>query len=93
MEGYDAPIYTNVRYPIETTPPRVPEENPTGLYSLNVTLEQNWLADGLTQIILTALTPRFICGVTAYGSVTPRIAGAGCFRPDPICGRATTACA
>jgi beta-galactosidase len=30
MEGYDAPIYTNVRYPIDTTPPRVPEENPTG---------------------------------------------------------------
>jgi beta-galactosidase len=37
MEGYDAPIYTNVRYPIDTTPPRVPEENPTGCYSLTFT--------------------------------------------------------
>lgn len=59
MEGYDAPIYTNVRYPIETTPPRVPEENPTGLYSLNVTLEQNWLADGLTQIIFDGVNSAF----------------------------------
>lgn len=39
MEGYDAPIYTNVRYPIDTTPPRVPEDNPTGCYSLHFTVE------------------------------------------------------
>lgn len=59
MEGYDAPIYTNVRYPIDTTPPRVPEENPTGLYSLNVTLEQHWLADGLTQIVFDGVNSAF----------------------------------
>lgn len=42
MEGYDAPIYTNVRYPIDTTPPRVPEDNPTGCYSLHFTVEDTW---------------------------------------------------
>jgi beta-galactosidase len=40
MEGYDAPIYTNVRYPIDTTPPRVPEENPTGCYSLTFSVDE-----------------------------------------------------
>ncbi|PKH20544.1 beta-galactosidase [Enterobacterales bacterium CwR94] len=38
MLGYDAPIYTNINYPIATTPPQVPEENPTGCYSLTF----NW---------------------------------------------------
>ena len=30
--GYDAPQYTNLRYPIPVDPPRVPEENPAGVY-------------------------------------------------------------
>ncbi|MDQ1951271.1 beta-galactosidase, partial [Cronobacter sakazakii] len=34
MHGYDAPIYTNVTYPIAVNPPYVPTENPTGCYSL-----------------------------------------------------------
>ena len=51
MEGYDAPIYTNVRYPIDTTPPRVPEDNPTGCYSLHFTVEDTWRENGQTQII------------------------------------------
>lgn len=32
LEGHGAPAYTNVRYPIPITPPRVPTENPTGDY-------------------------------------------------------------
>ncbi|MGY6029572.1 beta-galactosidase [Phytobacter sp. AG2a] len=59
MEGYDAPIYTNVRYPIETTPPRVPEENPTGCYSLMFSVEENWRADGQTQIIFDGVNSAF----------------------------------
>ncbi|HIG8078124.1 TPA: glycoside hydrolase family 2 TIM barrel-domain containing protein [Klebsiella pneumoniae] len=52
MEGYDAPIYINVRYPIDTTPPRVPEDNPTGCYSLHFTVEDTWreIADGLLRL-------------------------------------------
>lgn len=59
MAGYDAPIYTNVRYPIETTPPRVPEENPTGCYSLTFSVEENWRAEGQTQIIFDGVNSAF----------------------------------
>ena len=34
--GYDVPQYTNVRYPIPVDPPRVPEENPAGVYSRSI---------------------------------------------------------
>lgn len=59
MEGYDAPIYTNVRYPIDTTPPRVPEENPTGCYSLTFSVDESWRADGQTQIIFDGVNSAF----------------------------------
>lgn len=59
MEGYDAPIYTNVRYPIDTTPPRVPEENPTGCYSLTFSVEESWRAEGQTQIIFDGVNSAF----------------------------------
>lgn len=38
MHGYDAPIYTNVTYPIPVNPPYVPHENATGCYSLTFTV-------------------------------------------------------
>ena len=59
MEGYDAPIYTNVRYPIDTTPPRVPEENPTGCYSLTFSVDEDWQANGQTQIIFDGVNSAF----------------------------------
>ncbi|RRZ89345.1 beta-galactosidase [Erwinia sp. 198] len=59
MEGYDAPIYTNVRYPIDTTPPRVPEENPTGCYSLAFNVEESWRDEGETQIIFDGVNSAF----------------------------------
>ncbi|VTN09236.1 Beta-galactosidase [Raoultella terrigena] len=59
MEGYDAPIYTNVRYPIDTTPPRVPEDNPTGCYSLTFTVDPQWLAEGQTQAIFDGVNSAF----------------------------------
>ncbi len=34
MQGFDTPIYTNVTYPIPVNPPFVPQQNPTGCYSL-----------------------------------------------------------
>ena len=36
MQGFDTPIYTNVTYPIAVNPPFVPQENPTGCYSLKI---------------------------------------------------------
>ncbi|HEJ8533977.1 TPA: beta-galactosidase [Klebsiella oxytoca] len=59
MQGYDAPIYTNVRYPIDTTPPRVPLENPTGCYSLTFRVDESWRADGQTQIIFDGVNSAF----------------------------------
>ncbi|HCB0595774.1 TPA: beta-galactosidase [Klebsiella quasipneumoniae subsp. similipneumoniae] len=59
MEGYDAPIYTNVRYPIDTIPPRVPEDNPTGCYSLHVAIDDAWRTDGQTQIIFDGVNSAF----------------------------------
>ena len=59
MEGYDAPIYSNVRYPIETTPPRVPEDNPTGCYSLTFSVEERWQTEGQTQIIFDGVNSAF----------------------------------
>ncbi|MCX9044458.1 MULTISPECIES: beta-galactosidase [Enterobacteriaceae] len=59
MEGYDAPIYSNVRYPIDTTPPRVPEDNPTGCYSLTFSIGEDWRNDGQTQIIFDGVSSAF----------------------------------
>ncbi|HCB1499094.1 TPA: beta-galactosidase [Klebsiella michiganensis] len=59
MEGYDAPIYTNVRYPIDTTPPRVPDENPTGCYSLAFSVDEHWQTEGQTQIIFDGVNSAF----------------------------------
>ncbi|MEW7315207.1 beta-galactosidase [Buttiauxella gaviniae] len=59
MHGFDAPIYTNVTYPIPVTPPFVPENNPTGCYSLNFTVEQSWLDRGQTRIIFDGVNSAF----------------------------------
>lgn len=32
LQGFDKPIYTNVKYPFADTPPLVPQHNPTGVY-------------------------------------------------------------
>ena len=32
LQGFDKPVYTNVKYPFPVNPPRVPEQNPTGCY-------------------------------------------------------------
>ncbi|MHA2939084.1 beta-galactosidase [Vibrio sp. RC27] len=32
LQGFDHPIYTNIKYPFADTPPMVPSQNPTGVY-------------------------------------------------------------
>ncbi|MGQ8773849.1 beta-galactosidase [Serratia sp. NA_112.1] len=59
LAGYDAPIYTNVRYPIPVDPPRVPEHNPTGCYSRQFTVDPAWLAEGQTRIIFDGVNSAF----------------------------------
>ena len=59
MQGFDTPIYTNVTYPIAVNPPFVPQENPTGCYSLTFEVESDWLASGQTRIILDGVNSAF----------------------------------
>lgn len=59
MHGYDAPIYTNVQYPIVATPPCVPEANPTGCYSLTFTLDDSWPETGQTRVIFDGVSSAF----------------------------------
>ena len=42
MQGYDSPHYTNVQMPFAHQPPKVPEENPTGVYRSCFTLPKDW---------------------------------------------------
>lgn len=59
MDGYDAPIYTNVTYPIPVNPPYVPAQNPTGCYSLTFSIEDAWLDEGQTRIIFDGVNSAF----------------------------------
>ena len=47
MEGYGNPHYTNVIYPFPVDPPRVPNENPTGLYRRNFYISEDWDGYGI----------------------------------------------
>lgn len=74
LAGYDAPIYTNVRYPFPVDPPRVPEDNPTGCYSRTFSVDPARWPPAKRASSSTASTRRSICGATATGSATRRTA-------------------
>lgn len=43
MEGFDVPIYTNIRYPHAVTPPTIQKHwNPVGSYKRTFNLSENW---------------------------------------------------
>jgi beta-galactosidase len=42
MQGFGAPQYTNVAMPFDEPPPRVPEDNPTGIYRRRFTIPAPW---------------------------------------------------
>jgi beta-galactosidase len=42
LQGYGHPHYTNVQMPFSDEPPFVPEENPTGVYSREFVVPQDW---------------------------------------------------
>ncbi len=41
-KGYDTPNYTNITYPFPVDPPRIPRDNPAGLYSREIQLPCEW---------------------------------------------------
>lgn len=59
LQGYDTPIYTNVKYPIPVNPPYVPEDNPTGCYSLTFKVNHDWISRGQTRIIFDGVNSAF----------------------------------
>lgn len=59
VQGYDIPIYTNVTYPINSTPPQVPQNNPTGCYATTVEIDESWLAEGDVNIIFDGVNSAF----------------------------------
>ncbi|HEV8687651.1 MAG TPA: glycoside hydrolase family 2 TIM barrel-domain containing protein, partial [Gaiellaceae bacterium] len=42
MQGHGTPHYTNVVMPFDERPPRVPDENPTGIYRRRFELPRGW---------------------------------------------------
>lgn len=42
MQGYDKPHYTNITMPFSAEPPKVPENNPTGVYKRPITIPSSW---------------------------------------------------
>ncbi len=43
LEGFDYPIYTNVKFPHKRTPPKIQEHyNPVGSYKRTFTIPENW---------------------------------------------------
>ena len=42
LQGYDRPIYTNIKYPFPCEPPVVPDANPVGCYERTFTLPADW---------------------------------------------------
>ncbi|MCO6544311.1 MAG: beta-galactosidase [Gilliamella sp.] len=59
LKGYDAPVYTNIRYPFPYNPPYVPDENPTGCYSRYISVTKEWLTKGDTRIIFDGVSSAF----------------------------------
>lgn len=53
LQGYDAPQYTNVNYPIPLDPPHIPYNTPTGVYARTFTAEPG----GKTYIVFEGVDP------------------------------------
>lgn len=83
LAGYDAPIYTNVQYPIPVAPPRVLRIiRPVVIRSTFVAHPTGCKA-ARRESSSTGLTRPFTCGATASLLVTPRQPAAGRIRPQP----------
>ena len=50
MQGFDKPHYTNVQMPFPHNPPKVPVENPTGVYRRSFAVPAAWKDSGSSSI-------------------------------------------
>ena len=58
-QGFDKPIYTNVKYPFPVNPPMVPELNPTGCYQTKFDLPDHWALDQQIRICFDGVDSAF----------------------------------
>lgn len=56
----DAPRYTNIAMPFDGPPPRVPDENPTGVYRKTVTVPESWAGRRIVLHVAGAETVLYI---------------------------------
>ena len=59
LQGYDYPIYTNVKYPFPRQPPVVPDENPIGCYQRAFRLPLDWPNEQQVRVIFTGVDSAF----------------------------------
>jgi beta-galactosidase len=50
-QGYDKPHYTNVQMPFDSLPPHAPADNPTGVYRLRFSLDEDWTGSRIVMVI------------------------------------------
>jgi beta-galactosidase len=58
LQGYDRPVYTNVKYPFASNPPRVPLDNPTACYQRFFEMPSAW-GDGQTRVRFDGVNSAF----------------------------------
>lgn len=58
MCGYDIPYYTNINYPYPVDPPYVPDDNPCGVYCLDIDIPEDW-HDRETYLVLEGVSSCF----------------------------------
>ncbi len=59
LQGYDYPIYTNVKYPFPRQPPVVPDENPIGCYQRAFRLPLDWSTEQQIRVIFAGVDSAF----------------------------------
>ncbi len=59
LQGYDHPIYTNVKYPFPRQPPVVPDENPVGCYQRVFRLPLDWSSEQQIRVIFAGVDSAF----------------------------------
>lgn len=59
LQGFDYPIYTNVKYPFPCNPPFVPKDNPTGCYQTSFQLPQSWDQASFTRVVFEGVNSAF----------------------------------
>ncbi len=65
LQGFDKPIYTNVKYPFDANPPFVPTDNPTGCYRTEFELDEKALEETL-RIIFDGVNSAFHLWCNGY---------------------------